>query len=259
MEQFDLNERRLAGTLYEAYEKQEGLDKDHVPAFLEKQTAYAIQHELTALKAEHGNDALKGYKISLTSPETQELFASDSPLYGALTDSAILDSELGLADLQSPLIELELIFRVNEQLSPEDSLEELLRKTSVAPGLEVPDSRFKDWFPKLSLGQVIADSAVAGKIIYGKSKSGVSHAQLDDIQGRLLHNGNEIAAGSSSEVLGHPVHALQWLVNELHGHGLALEPGMVVSSGTFVLPKPLEKGTYKGEFEGIGSVTLTVV
>lgn len=259
MEQFDLNERRLAGTLYEAYEKREGLEKDRVPALLEKQTAYAIQHELTKLKEERGNDPLKGYKISLTSPETQELFASDSPLYGALTNSAILDSELRLSDLQSPLIELELIFHVNEQLSPTDSPEELLRKTTVAPGLEVPDSRFTDWFPKLSLGQVIADSAVAGKIVCGKHVSGMSHAQLDGIQGRLLHNGKEIAAGSSSEVLGHPLKSLQWLVNELHGHGLALEAGMAVSSGTFILPKPLEKGTYEGTFEGIGSVTLEVV
>ena len=33
--------------------------------------------------------------------------------------------------------------------------------------MEIPYSRFTDWFPKLKLGHVIADSAVAVKIAIG--------------------------------------------------------------------------------------------
>lgn len=259
MEQTVTDKNRLAEVLFDAFANRKQLAKETVPASLEKEDAYRVQHALTALKDTKGGEKLKGYKISLTSPETQELFKSDSPLYGALTDSAVRSTTLRLADFQSPLIELELIFHIKEALSPTDGPEELLQKTAVAPGIEVPDSRFEDWFPKLSLGQVIADSAVAGNIVSGEPKEGVSFKQLDGIGGQLLFNGEEIAAGSSAEVLGHPVHALKWLVDELHGHGLALEEGMAVSSGTFILPKALEKGTYEGRFDGIGSVTVEVI
>ncbi|MCJ1909582.1 2-keto-4-pentenoate hydratase [Planococcus ruber] len=259
MEQFDLNDQRLADTLFEAYIQNKPLSKDQIPAFLEKEKAYGIQHALTAKKAEAANEELKGYKISLTSKETQELFNSETPLYGALTSPAISGGTIELTAMSSPLIELELIFIAQEDLSAEDSVEAILQKTLVAPGIEVPDSRFEDWFPHLSLGQVIADSAVAGKIVIGKPKEGVQFDDLDDIQGRLTFNGEEIASDSSKAVLEHPVYAVKWLAEELAKHGLAIKKGMAISSGTFILPKKLEKGLYTASYEGIGEVSLKVI
>ena len=61
----------------------------------------------------------------------------------------------------------------------------LLKKTQVAPGIEVPDSRFDDWFPKISLGQVVADSAVAGRIVTGLPLDNVSYEQLEKLPGKL--------------------------------------------------------------------------
>lgn len=259
MEQFDLNDQRLADALFEAYIHRKPLSKDQIPAFLEKEKAYGIQHALTAKKADEANEELKGYKISLTSKETQELFHSDTPLYGALTTPALSEGTIELDGMCSPLIELELIFIVQEELSAEDDVETILQKTLVAPGIEVPDSRFDDWFPKLSLGQVIADSAVAGKIVVGEPKSGLRFEDLADIQGRLTFNGEEIAADSSKAVLEHPVYAVKWLTEELAKHGLTVEKGMSISSGTFILPKKLEKGVYTASYEGIGEVSLNVI
>lgn len=259
MEQFDLDTKRIAKILFDAYDSKLQLSKDLVPAFLEKEKAYEIQHALTAMKSATLNEEIKGYKISLTSKETQDLFQSETPLYGALTTSSLSNGEIELHSLLSPLIELELIFIANEDLSIEDSVEDILRKTSVAPGIEVPDSRYEDWFPNITLGQVIADSAVAGKIVTGKPINGVTFDQMDNIKGTLAFNGDEIAANTSSEVLEHPVYAVQWLVKELASHGLTLKKGMSVSSGTFILPKKLEKGVYTAAYEGIGEVVLTVV
>jgi len=258
MAQVVLNDKELAHILFEAYINNQQIPKDHIPATLDKKFAYAIQHAVTDKKATDANEQLAGYKISLTSKETQELFHSDMPLYGALTTSSLSDGTIELASMSSPLIEIELVFIAKEELSAEDDVEVILEKTMVAPGIEVPDSRFEDWFPKITLGQVIADSAVAGKIVVGEPKENITYEQLNQIKGSLTLNGEEVAAGYSSEVLGHPVNAVKWLIQELDEHGLTFKKGMAVSSGTFIMPKQLEKGRYEASYEGIGSVVLDV-
>lgn len=258
MEQFDLNDKELASILYNAYRNNQPIGKDQVPAFLEKDKAYAVQQAVTEKKVTDAQEELVAYKISLTSKGTQDLFNSDTPLYGAMTAPALNDGAIHLSSMSSPLIEIEVVFVVKEDLSAADDIDGLIEKTAVAPGIEVPDSRFEDWFPNITLGQVIADSAVAGKIVVGEVIDDYTYDQLEGIKGVLTLDGEEIAAGSSSEVLGHPLNALKWLVEELDKYGLSLKKGMYVSSGTFTLPKPLEKGQYKASYEGLGSVKLEV-
>ena len=258
MEQFDLNDKELALMLYNAYRHNQPIGKDQIPAFLEKDKAYAVQQAVTEKKVTDDHEELVAYKISLTSKGTQDLFNSDSPLYGAMTASALSDETIQLSSMSSPLIEIEVVFVVKEDLSAADDIDDLIEKTAVAPGIEVPDSRFEDWFPNITLGQVIADSAVAGKIVVGKAIDDYTYDQLKEIKGTLTLEGEEIANGPSSEVLGHPLNALKWLVDELNKFDLSLKKGMYVSSGTFILPKPLERGHYEASFENLGSVKLEV-
>ena len=258
MKNLDSQQTDMATVLYEAYINRQTIPKEQIPASLEKNQAYAIQHAVTDTKTRNGQEELRGYKISLTSKETQDLFQSETPLYGALTTSALSDGIIELDSMSSPLIEIELIFIAKEDLSATDDVQALLEKTQVAPGIEVPDSRYDDWFPKISLGQVVADSAVAGKIIVGQPLDNISYSQLERLPGKLSLNGKEIAGDTSAEVLGHPVNALQWLVKELDGHGLTVKKGMAISSGTFILPKTLERGLYEASYGELGSVTLTV-
>lgn len=258
MKNIDAHQLEMAASLYKAYVDGHTISQERIPASLEKNRAYSVQHAVTVKKTSNGEEELKGYKISLTSKETQQLFQSETPLFGALTTSALSNGIIDLTSMSSPLIEIELIFIAKEDLSAADDVQALLEKTQVAPGIEVPDSRFDDWFPKISLGQVIADSAVAGKIIAGAPLDNITYAQLEKLPGKLTLNGVEIAAGHSSEVLDHPVHALKWLVNELAEHGLTVKKGMSISSGTFILPKTLERGLYEASYGELGSVTLTV-
>lgn len=257
MASFTKQQLDYADRLYAAYINRKALRKDEIPAELDPQASYEIQHHVTTRK-EQGGEPLAGYKISLTSPETQQLFSSEKPLYGALGATAISGETLELSSMLSPLIEIELIFLVQETIEAGDSTDRILEKTLVAPGIEVPDSRFTDWFPKITLGQVIADSAVAGRIVIGPGAAPCSHRQLDKIRGELFLDGEPIASGMSSEVLGHPVNAVKWLAEELRVHGKKLERGHAVSSGTFILPKKLEKGRYEARYEGLGSAFLTV-
>ena len=250
---------KLEETLLSAYKNNQPLSKETFPEELEKSAAYQIQQEVTTRRITINNEELIGYKISLTSKETQSLFNSNTPLYGALTTSNLSDGKIVLKDMFSPLIEIEVMFLVKEDLSTKDSLDDILAKTSVAPGLEIPDSRFTDWFPKLTLGQIIVDSAVAGKVIIGTPIEGLTFEKLNDVLGTLKFNGKVVEKGSSSQVLEHPVNAVKWLIDELATTGHTIKKGMVISSGTFILPKVLEKGRYEASYEGIGEVSLDVM
>ncbi len=249
----------LANILYNAYNLGQAISKEEIPKEISKVDAYNIQHQLTEQKSVNDNDNLIGYKISLTSEETQQLFNSTTPLYGALTKTNLSDGSIELDKMLSPLIEIELMFIALEDLSAADDVQSILQKTSIAPGLEIPDSRFTNWFPKLSLGQVIADSAVAGNVVVGEPVEGISYDQLATIDAELTLNDEIIAQGPSTEVLDNPVHAIQWLIQELAKSGRTIQKGMIISSGTFILPKPLQKGKYQASFGSIGSISLDVL
>lgn len=258
MEQFDLKKDEMAEILFDANVNKKLVQKNRIPASINKDLAYGIQHAVTDQKFEKSQESLIGYKVSLTSKETQDLFDTDTPLYGGLTEAALLGGQMALSDLAAPLLEVELMFIAKENLSIADDLQEILQKMDVAPGIELPDSRFEDWFPKISVGQVIADSAVAGKIVHGEPQPSKSFAELDNLEATLKLDGKLIGKGSSSSVLGHPVHSLKWLINKLDEHGKSIEKGMIISSGTFIQPQTLETGTYIADFKGLGCVTLTV-
>ncbi|SEQ52227.1 2-keto-4-pentenoate hydratase [Piscibacillus halophilus] len=222
------------------------------------QEAYETQKNLIGLESKRGNP-LKGYKISLTSQETQGLFDAKAPLYGALTeDSLVLDGELMLDQLSEPLVEVELMFFVDDKITIDDDETAILQKTRIAPGIEIPDSRYEDWFPHLTLGQIVADRAVAGKVVVGQPKSGLTLDQLNSIKATVTLDSEVIATGYSSDVLGNPVHAIKWLVQELNRSGQQLMPGLVISSGTFIMPKKLQRGLYSAQFDQVGEVQLRV-
>ena len=96
--------------------------------------AYRVQRQLT----EDKNEAVGGYKVSLTSKQTQDMFDSDSPLYGAQVKSHFVKSPHNVAatDVMDPLAEVEMLFTAKEDLSASDSLEDLFNKTKVAPAVK---------------------------------------------------------------------------------------------------------------------------
>lgn len=243
------SEQELAEHLFSAYQTHQPLqESDYEGVVTDEETAYQVQRHLTELK----NEAVGGYKVSLTSQETQDMFDSDSPLYGAQVKSHFVSSPTTLyrSDLMEPLAEVEMLFTAKEDLSSTDSLMELLHKTTVAPAVEVPDSRFSDWFPSLSKYMVISDAAVGGYVVYGQ--------EVDADQ--LFHNGEKLKDGVSSEVLGNPLNSLHWLAEKLEQQGTPLKAGQRVSSGTFLLPESLGDGNWKATFnKGLGAVFFDVV
>ncbi|MFT8726602.1 MAG: 2-keto-4-pentenoate hydratase [Liquorilactobacillus ghanensis] len=256
------NEEKFAQALYQAYTTQKPLtEKDWQATVTDDAAAYNVQARLTELK----NETVGGYKVSLTSEQTQKMFASDSPLYGAQVKSHFLASPVkrSLKTLMEPLVEVELEFRAKEDLHSNDSLDDLMKKTTVAAGMEIPDSRFSNWFPKLSKYMVMSDAAVGGLVLYGKEFATndvfKDVAAAATVKCQLFHNDKKVTEGLSSEVLGNPLKSLHWLVAKLAEQGKVFKAGQMVSSGTFVLPPKLTVGKWSARFDhGLGNVDFEV-
>lgn len=247
-------------TLFSSHTKGSTLNRSIAERFnFELETGYRVQELVTERKIREKGERVRGYKISLTSTETQGWFGADEPAFGTLTDSNISNGTIHMSEMSEPLLETELMFHITEDIPHSASNEELLEKVLVAAGIEVPDSRFSDWFPRLSLGTITADNAVAGKIVAAAEGKKLSYESLGNIDLKLYLDGKEIAQGNSSEVLGNPLEALKWLVGILGKRGKYLEKGMVVSSGTLVLPLPLQRGTYRATYGLVGDICLEVL
>lgn len=249
----------LAQTLFNAWRNNQPLAMaDWQDALTDFETAYAVQQAFAGLKGE----GTGGFKISLTSAQTQAMFKTNEPLYGENVPSHILTSPatLSLATMNEPLIEVELAMRAKEDLTVGLSDAELLSRVTVAGDIEVPDARFAAWFPTLDKYLVVADCAVSGYILHGEEVDGatLTVADLEKIHVDLTLDGEVIRTGDSTEVLGNPINALQWLLGALAKRGRVLKKGMVVSTGTFFVPPKLVAGLYEAKFSGALKTTVSL-
>lgn len=251
---------QLAKQLFNAYRLHQPLSKQVFIEDMDVEQAYQIQHQVTAHKEASGA-RLTGYKISMTSDQTMALFDAQEPMYGQLTDQQLLKSDASLSlakDVNDALVELELAFIVQEKLLPTDSVEEICQKGLIAPALEIPDCRYQDWFANMSKEHLCADSAVGGYLCLGEGIAMTAETIAKEV-GQLTYNGDLLLTEPASVVLGHPAKAVQWLVQKLASHGLTLDAGMVVSSGSFGMPVPLKTGEFVGRFNQVGEVRLRVL
>lgn len=262
-----LNERQeaLAEALYQAYrhnfygQPNEPLAmSDWEGVVTDDDTAYAVQDAVMAKKM--GSAA--GYKVSLTSGETQKMFDSDSPLYGAQVAERFVPTPctLDLRHLNEPLVEVEFCFMAKKDLSADMSLDELLHNCTVAGDMEVPDARFKAWFPTLSKYLVMSDCAVGGYVLYGTPVDGAELTVdgMAKVHAKAYHDGEFVKEGDSSEVLGNPVNSLKWLVGKLESQGKSFTKGMHVSVGTVFVPPAFTAGEWRVEFSGpFGTLEVT--
>lgn len=205
------------------------------------------------------NEDIVGYKISMTSKETQAIASTHEPAYGTLLSSNIVKSgeHVSMNQLFSPLVEPELIFILTDDLSQTATEEEILSKTKIAAGLEIPDSRYVDWFPNFSLMDLLSDDTATGLVVVSEGITPPSFEELGNIKMELFHNGEKISEGVSSAVLDNPVSAVAWLVKKLASHNKSLKKGMIISSGTFISPLPVQPGKYDVTYSAIGNLEVT--
>jgi 2-keto-4-pentenoate hydratase len=159
--------------------------------------------------------------------------------------------------------EAEFAFRMGRDLPPRPqpySVDEVLAAVATLhPAIEVPDSRFDD-FTIVGAPQLIADNACAHQFVLGPAAE-TDWRALDLVEHRAIGAAGELTReGKGASVLGDPRVALAWLANELSGLGLTLKAGEVVTTGTCLVPLPIQPGIdVSMDFGALGRVTARIV
>lgn len=250
----------LVNQLFDAYQTHTAVSFLNPEHAIDEVKGYQLQAQLVEKLATAHESHVRGYKVSMTSAETQAYANTHEPAYGTLLSHVFKDSQahISLSNLFAPLIEPELVFVLTEDLSASPTIEEIVAASRIAPAIEIPDARYIDWFPNFTLGDLLADNTATGLLVIGTPISNVSVDTLGDITMTLKYNGEVTHTGHSTAVLGHPAKAVQWLAQKLSTHDKHLTKGMVISSGTFITPIPAQPGSYHIDYSGIGEVQATI-
>ena len=201
----------------------------------------------TLLQAQLGPPV--GYKAGLTNPAVQQRFRHDSPVRGTLygpmllPDGATVDAAFGAR----PLFEADLLVRVsssavNSATTPAGVLAGI---DQLIPFIELPDLLVED--PAALDGVAIMAINVGARLgVTGPPvpvQATAAFAQmLGDMQVIVRGDGIELDRGLGSDVLGHPLNAVIWLARDLARQGAALQPGDLVSLGSFSRLLPPQPG-----------------
>ncbi len=234
----------------------QNLPAEHAPPSI--RDAYRIQDELRALWTPlHGQ--VKGLKIATTTKVMQQLMGIDHPIGGQIYERRIHNSpaDLNLGDYIHLMIECELAVRLGGGLPRQDrpyTLEDVRAAvTEVLPAFEMIEDR-NAVYRETQATTLIADNAWNGGIVLGPSRRVPADLDLNGIGGRLTINGVERDRGRTDNPMG----ALAWVANLARDRGQAIEPGMVVITGSVVVTVPIAAGD-KFEFtlDGIGTAKMT--
>jgi len=209
-----------------------------------------------------------GYKAGLTNPAVQQRFRTDQPVWGklyegmVLADGATVDPAFGAR----PLYEADMLVRVksaaiNQARSPLDVLEAV---DQIIPFIELPDLMVVAP-PQLDGAGVAAINVgarlgVAGTPLAVPAYRGERYALLEALRTMTVTlsdgSGAELARGQGADILGHPLNAVVWLTQALAQENLALQPGDLVSLGSFspLLP-PRPASTVTLRYQGLPGAT----
>ena len=206
-----------------------------------------------------------GYKVGLTSQPAQERFGATEPVRGVLLDGMLMDDGATIGQFASRgLFEADLLVTVrSDEINVATTPMEVLRQIeSVQPFIELADlvvAEGEPLTPAIITGiNVGARRGVTGNPIRARS----TQAFLDELGTMTVRmstsKDGELFAVPGSAILGHPLNAVLWLMND----GVKLEAGDVVSLGSFGAPQPAVPGqtvtvAYDGLREG-PSVSVTL-
>ena len=220
---------------------------------------YAVQ---AAWAAERGQP-VAGWKIAATSTAGQQHIGVSGPLAGPVfADRVFADgAEMSLASNRMRVAECEIVLRFGRTLAPRTQpygrAEVVAAVASVHPGIELPDSRFLQ-FEQAGEAQLIADSACTNEMLIGAAVPVDARVEaLAQLAVQAEVSDGRRPTGVGANVLGDPVEALVWLVNEVTASGHALAAGQFVTTGACVPPIPVSPGDeVRADFGWLGRMSV---
>ena len=225
--------------------------------------AYAVQSQLVELKQKSGN-AIKGWKIGLTSKAMQAALNIDIPDSGILFEDMFFDNGATIPGDRfiQTRIEAEIAFIMGSDLKGGAvTREDVLKATdSITPALEILDTRIVRVNPDTGairkIYDTIADNAANAGIVLGNKKCRIDEVDMRWVGAIVKRNDEVEETGLGAGVLNDPATAIEWLVHRLSQYGMGLKAGDVVLSGSFVRPVEARSGdSMHADFGDFGSVS----
>ena len=236
-----------------------------LPAAIRPKTpaeAYAVQDGLVERLLAHYGGSLVGYKIACTNVTAQRQLNVDAPFAGRLLSAFFFESpaRVDASKFFMRVVEAEFAFEMARDLpptaAPRSRQEIAAAVKGVLPAIEIVDSRFDDW-TSIGAPSLIADNACNAAWVKGRLSADWQGIDLAAQAVRVTVNGKLLREGRGSNVLGHPLNALEWLVHSLSARGLGLKAGQYITTGVTTEVYMAERGDrITADFGPLGSVDL---
>lgn len=241
--------------------RRSGVRIEALPAGCEPATeadAYQIQDCVIAC---HG-ERVAAWKVGATHPNAQAGLGVPGPVAARLFAEGVHEGDQEFADhflLRG--LEAEYAFLMGKDLPPQDmpyAREEVMDAiAAVHPAIEVVETRYTA--PKTG-NLTIADGVNDAQWLYGAGVSDWRGLDILNARVTMAVNGEVVAEGSGSEVLGDPVDSLLWLVNEHTSGREGIRAGQFVTAGSCTgLYKSPALCSATATFEGLGEVNVRFV
>jgi 2-keto-4-pentenoate hydratase len=218
--------------------------------------AYRIQLALIERRLAAGDRHI-GWKVGLTAKPIQEQFGFFEPVFGCILETKPSGHVFGASELIHPGFETELCIRLAHRVEGNVSIGQVRDAIdAIHPSFEIIETR-GDLVNQIALA--LADNAQQRSVVLGTSVRLAPEMALDKVEARVELNGQEVARGLGSAVLGDPLNSIAWLAGKLGQYGQGLRAGDIIMTGSFVRQFPLSPGDIVvAEFSGIGRVEVAI-
>lgn len=226
---------------------------------IELTDAYRIAARVKDLRVNNGAIPV-GRKIGFTNTSIWSDFGISAPIWNYVFDQTAEDIAGGrktfaLRGMPEARIEPEVVLHLASAPNPGMTGAELAECVDwAAPGFEIVYSVFPDW--KFSAADAAAAYGVHGRLLVGERLELTSDraARLSGFS-VALESADIRCEGHAGNVLGGPLEALRFLVNDLARFSMCepLRPGEMITTGTLTEAMPIRPGeAWSASFEGIG-------
>jgi len=225
---------------------------------------YAVQEAWMKIKEAEGRKII-GRKVGLTSRAMQIAMNIDEPDFGTLLDDMLFENgaTIPASDFIDPRVEVEITFVLKDDLFGDDlTIEDVLAATDyVVPSLELIAARSYRVDPETGYTRkvydTISDNAANAGIIVGDTKLKPDEVDLRWTGAILYRNGIVEETGLGAGILDHPARGIIWLAKRFALHGIKLDAGQYIMSGSFTRPIIARAGdAFKADFGPLGTVEL---
>jgi len=215
--------------------------------------AYRIQLALIERRVAAGERRI-GWKVGLTAKAIQQQLGFHEPLFGCILETQPTGHVFGAAELIHPGFETELCIRLAHGLEGVVTMDQVRAAIDVIqPSFEIIETRGD----MKQIPLALADNGQQRSVVVGSPVRLAPDMALDQVVARVQLNGQEVATGLGSAVLGNPLNSISWLASKLGEYGQQLRPGDIIMTGSFVRQFPLVPGDIAvAEFAGIGRVEV---